>query len=360
MKNYTTRQIAILGSGLAVAVAAVTVLPWLQGLSWVDNFNDPAAHAEFVNEVRRTNASIAGGLLVAIGLHFGWLRVKAADEANNNARLLRRIESKRQITESYVRAVEQLSQEHVAIRLGGIYSLDRIARESADLHWTVIEVLCALVRERRAFAMAPGPLDHESVAILKVIAGRNHDLDKESLMLNALSLHGAEFAGSVLLNAQFFESDLFSGTFRNSDLGGASFRKASLEAALFVGCNLTGASFRDAKGGVSFFNCNLDGADFSHAELEDSVFDGCVVTARTRFAKTDLKDAHLIGDYREANFRSVTGFSDVVHDGAASIPPPERLPPGYSPVHIELEEPEAREDETAGRGPQDRSDGMKQ
>jgi hypothetical protein len=54
----------------------------------------------------------------------------------------------RRITESYSKAVEQLASDKMEMRLGGIYTLERISRESPDDYWTVMETLCAFVRER--------------------------------------------------------------------------------------------------------------------------------------------------------------------------------------------------------------------
>jgi hypothetical protein len=54
----------------------------------------------------------------------------------------------RRITESFSKAIEQLGSDKIAVHLGGIYTLERISRESADDYWTVMETLCAFVRER--------------------------------------------------------------------------------------------------------------------------------------------------------------------------------------------------------------------
>ena len=54
----------------------------------------------------------------------------------------------RRITESYSKAVEQLASNKMEMRLGGIYTLERISRESPDDYWTVMETLAAFVRER--------------------------------------------------------------------------------------------------------------------------------------------------------------------------------------------------------------------
>jgi hypothetical protein len=44
--------------------------------------------------------------------------------------------------------VEQLGNDKLEVRLGGVYSLERISKESPDDYWTVMENLTAFVRER--------------------------------------------------------------------------------------------------------------------------------------------------------------------------------------------------------------------
>src|SRR5262245_35597990 len=54
-----------------------------------------------------------------------------------------------QITERFTKAIEQLGdKERLMVRLGGIYALERIAKDSASDHWSVMEVLTAFVREQ--------------------------------------------------------------------------------------------------------------------------------------------------------------------------------------------------------------------
>src|SRR5690349_5878609 len=54
----------------------------------------------------------------------------------------------RRITESFSKAVEQLGNDKLELRIGGIYTLERISKESPDDYWTVMETLTAFVRER--------------------------------------------------------------------------------------------------------------------------------------------------------------------------------------------------------------------
>ena len=51
------------------------------------------------------------------------------------------------MTDRYTKAIEQLGSDKLDVRIGGIYALERIARDSARDHPTVMEVLTAFIRE---------------------------------------------------------------------------------------------------------------------------------------------------------------------------------------------------------------------
>jgi hypothetical protein len=51
------------------------------------------------------------------------------------------------VTDRYTRAVTQLGDEKLDVRISGIYALERIARDSETDHPTVMEVLTAFIRE---------------------------------------------------------------------------------------------------------------------------------------------------------------------------------------------------------------------
>ena len=52
-----------------------------------------------------------------------------------------------QVTDRYTKAIEQLGSDKLDVRIGGIYALERVARDSAKDHPTVMEVLTAFIRE---------------------------------------------------------------------------------------------------------------------------------------------------------------------------------------------------------------------
>ena len=66
-----------------------------------------------------------------------------------------RAQRERQLTERFARAVDQLGHPALDVRLGGIYSLERLAQESPEDHGPIIEILAAFVREHAPWP-APG------------------------------------------------------------------------------------------------------------------------------------------------------------------------------------------------------------
>src|SRR5205807_469101 len=102
-----------------------------------------------------------------------------------SARTLR-LNRRGQLTERFSKAIEQLGSDSLAVRLGGIYALEQIAFDSAELHWPIMEVLTAYLREHAmvgpadaAVVPAAGwprlPADHQAIAT--VIGRRRIDQD---------------------------------------------------------------------------------------------------------------------------------------------------------------------------------------
>ena len=52
-----------------------------------------------------------------------------------------------QVTDRYTKAIEQLGSDKLDVRIGDIYALERVARDSPRDHPTVMEVLSAFIRE---------------------------------------------------------------------------------------------------------------------------------------------------------------------------------------------------------------------
>ena len=215
-------------AGLGVVGLILWLPPWqaehVRGR--LDKPADEYRLATLEDEHRRTVAQIltGGGLLV--GLYLGWRRVRAAEEG--------------QITERFTKAIEQLGHKEMAIRLGGIYALERIARDSEKDHGPIMEVLTADVRKKaprreQDIKEAPDPPPTDIQAILTVIGrrettGKNRGNDR-------LDLTGTQLAVANLRDANLDEADLDGADLDGATLIDANIHRTKLRAAK----NLTAA-----------------------------------------------------------------------------------------------------------------------
>ena len=196
-----------------------------------------------------TIVKIITGLLVLVGMYWTSRRVLAAED---NVR----VAEEGQVTERFTRAIEQLGDDKMAIRLGGIYALERLAKDSEKDHGPIMEVLTAYVRERAPRqeedthngAEKP-PTDIQ--AILTVIGRRettgknrgNDPLDLSGTRLVRADLTDANLSGAILV-----EADLSGAYLERTNLAGANLLGANLSGAILVKAkNLTAKQVRSAK-----------------------------------------------------------------------------------------------------------------
>jgi hypothetical protein len=107
---------------LAVALwLVIKVLP--ERLASTEGIKDPSKHAEEVGCTRTAVLASLAGILAAIGAYY----THRTFELNRQRHELNR---QGQITERFTRAVDQLGNDSLDVRVGGIYALERLARES--------------------------------------------------------------------------------------------------------------------------------------------------------------------------------------------------------------------------------------
>jgi hypothetical protein len=72
-------------------------------------------------------------------------RDQIAETATAN-RKQRKLTERGQVTDRYTKAIDQLDSKALAVRLGGLYALERIAHDSPDDRPMIAEVLSAYAR----------------------------------------------------------------------------------------------------------------------------------------------------------------------------------------------------------------------
>jgi len=249
-------------------VACILALLWgwpKYQVAWARGRLEPRDQIDLENKCRATLAQILGGMFVLGGLFFTWHTVRSTWESVDLAR-------QGQITERFARGIELLGSEKLEVRLGGIYALERIARDSKKDHWTIMEVLTAYVRENAAWSddrYIPSesvPLATDIQAVLTVLNRRTREWDKgRSLDLQRTDLRQAHLEGVHLEGANLFAVHL-----EGAMLTGAHLKMAFLSAARLRGARLSQAHLE----GANLMSAHLDPTSLVEAHLEGARLEG--------------------------------------------------------------------------------------
>jgi hypothetical protein len=254
-------------------------------------------------------AQILAGTALLSGLHFTWRGLQVNREG--------------QITERFTRAIDQLGDDKLEVRIGGIYALAKIAEDSDVYYWPIIEILAAYVRKN-----APWPTteasesgddsDHEEeleagkershqhkrldiqaiLYILRDLRDPKHhhvnreddfirltDTDLQYADLREIHLERARLRGANLKEARLGSAHLSEARLRNTKFVEANLEKATLQLADLEEAILCKAELQGA---------NLQRADLEGALLEGALLEGALLEGAD-LQKADLQGAFLQG-----------------------------------------------------------------
>jgi uncharacterized protein YjbI with pentapeptide repeats len=300
--------VTIFGLILVLCQFALNVLSslhylWAAPAAGLSKDQIAAGNALRTNRIQIITAAVqsVGGLAVLVGIYFAWANLKTTQRAQRETL---RLTNEGQITDRFIRAIDQLGSGQLEVRLGAVYALERIARDSAKDHWPIMEVLTAYVRvhapiegaHENAPATQPDP---DIQAILTVIGRRDTTFEEgtpEFLDLGQVNLEGA---------------GLFEANLSDAYLDGANLSGVNLSGASLLGASLDGTNLRDA----NLDGANLSGASLSHTNLSGASLDGANLGG-TYLDVANLRGANLRGaNLRGANLTS-TNLTGVALNGA--------------------------------------------
>ncbi len=212
----------------------------------------------------------------------------------------------RLITERFAKAIEQLGSKELAVRLGAIYQLERIAQDSKRDHWTVVETLSAFIRENswkkeektgesqketpeQEAKRTPPATDIQ--AALTVLGRRKwRDTEQNQVDLSKAKLQGANLRNAHLEGANFYfahleGAHLYSAHLEEANLSAAHLERASLSAAHLEKAHLNSAHLEKA---------HLNSAHLEKAYLDNAHFEEAVLMD-VHLEEAFLNSAHLAG-----------------------------------------------------------------
>ncbi len=287
-----------------------------------------------------TIGAITAGIGVFFNIRTAQRNARISEERLENERHYNR---ERSITERFSKAIEQLGSQKIEVRLGGIYSLERISQDSPERnHWTVMEILTSFIQEKSP--SEPQKNDREEnkknfsknttlikanhrnkgekkqkittdiQAALTVIGRRNSKNDPADKSLDLaltnlsrahlkianlerVNLEEANLARANLVKAHLGRSDLAGANLEGTNLG-----EANLETANLVGANLEEANLvKTDLGRADLAGANLVRTDLGEANLARANLVGANLE-EANLVKTYLGEAYLMGsNLEEAN-----------------------------------------------------------
>ena len=197
--------------------------------------------------LRNVGFLIAGGLALLFALWRGWVAERQAAAAQLQADTAQ----DSSLNERYEQGAEMLGNDALAVRLGGVCLLERLAQDyPKEFHIQVMELLCAFIRNstkdektdtppRTQFMMSE--LREDVQAAVTAIGRRSKrgirieeatgitPLDLYRADLSGANLSGLNFAGADFREARFIRANLM-----NSDLRGAFLAGANLVDPYFI------------------------------------------------------------------------------------------------------------------------------
>jgi len=265
------RPLALLYAGLATAglfVLVVWVLPpYLTRHPVVSN---PADRHKAITDTRTGLIAALAALGAAGGLAFTARTYRLSREGH--------------VTDRYSKAIEQLGNDKTEIRLGGIYALERLMRDSPHDQPTIIEVLAAYVRQHTSLSQPPAARTHDRrvagyrhtgpmvrserpaedvQAALTVLGRRTPVAAEQPIDLRNTHLHAATLGEANLTDAWLNGANLTDARLGKANLTDAWLDEANLTDAWLGKANLTDAQL----GGANLTNASLDLGALTEVQL---------------------------------------------------------------------------------------------
>lgn len=287
---------------LAIMLACITVIPrWLyppltavqlHGISSPQiRVQLQQAQGQLANNARSAVLQGLGGLVLVGGAAATWWQVHISREG--------------QITERFTRAADQIGSKNVDVRVGGIYALERIAKNSVADRNAIQFLLGSFVRNHTNWPVGtPDGPQHptESLddnlpwlrvrapdvqAAMGVLGRRAPSRNNVVLYLSRVDLRSLSLDGAQMNRAIFRYSNLARASLSNvepdhADLKAADLRQASLRGSHLTWANLSQASLQGAKlCRADLSHADLRGANLTGATFEDTVLTGAQADTTT-------------------------------------------------------------------------------
>jgi uncharacterized protein YjbI with pentapeptide repeats len=276
----------------------------------------------------RTGLAVGAGIGAATGLILAFRRQHHQEIATD---LTDRDATERRITELYTKAVEQLGSDKAAVRLGGLYALERLAQDNPAHRQTIVNVICAYLRmpfsptapadkpELEA-PEEPGEPDPETETRTDAI-GDTWSQERDTWQQERqVRLTAQRILGEHLRDDRAKDQHPANPPSRrlwaniHLDLSGATLIDLDLRSCVMAAVDFSQATF---SGLTVFGSATFDGsAMFGSATFDVASFDSATFRGLAVFARSTFRDAP---GFYDATFGSDATFDLVTFRGGAAF-----------------------------------------
>ena len=176
-------------------------------------------------------------------------------------------------------AIEHLGHKRDSVRMGGAYELFHLAKDTEDLRQTVLDILCAHIRQTTTGQTTRGKdyqveyktkPSEEIQGLLTLLFMDEHDVFEDC----SANLQGSYLNGATLVQARLKQANLRLAQLQGANLSMAQLQEASLNEAYLRGSDLSSAKLQVSNlknahlQGASLVFAQLQGTDLMNAQLQ--------------------------------------------------------------------------------------------
>jgi len=296
---------------VAIGISAIVFLPRLVANNYVNSRKEKRFEIE--NESRKTLIQILGGVAFFSTFYFSYQTYNLSYE--------------QQITNRYTETIKLLSNENREVRIGALYGLERLFKDSKKDQISILQIINAYIRNRTIsisdmvvinyldlFFKKPEVDDYSCPFhnLPKNIAQYNRDSILYSLDIQvAINILGHSNNGLIRLDfskldlrgINFSNLNLSNSDFKNSILSHSDFRNSIIDSCDFDYAYCNSSTFSSSKiRKTTFSSAMLADANFYQADLSNSEINGCCKNCQ--FGEAILKEVKFENgvDLRRALF----------------------------------------------------------
>ena len=267
-------------------------------ISYIFLYSLSSIFPKFIDEIAEMRASLGdlslavfaclSGLGAVFGFYTSILRTETQEQGLVTDRINKAVEGLGKSTDA--------GEPIIEVRLGALYALERIAKDSFRDHVQIIEILCTYIHHNSPFSSELKNPRKDMQAAATIIGRRakwpngKKRIKTEYLIYVGyrIDLAKCDLRGAILVSG-YLRGMYFVG----ANMKGANLSSADATRAIFNDTDLRGAGFQNTKlEGTNFFNANMQDARLPSANLHNAVIrDTNLINADLHF--TNMSKAHL-------------------------------------------------------------------